>query len=245
MQLQKLFGRAQGSRCRPALSVGRRRDLAFGSFGPPSHRKGRREKGTKDSRGRKRAGSRIASAPHKGTQSEIVTAGCGWWFLLAPAARHGAEELRVEKRHQMMEGVLVCLYVELLHGKAADADSADATRFTRAPMRGFTAKQCGVRIDGAAATEASEVGSHRVAVGEELAVDWTDPPKRGRRRENAGSSGRLGKAKAHSVGKSSVESWWSERDSLGNGRARSHESRVSGWQFVGGAYLACVKGREA
>jgi len=44
MQLQKLFGRAQGSRCRPALSVGRRRDLAFGSFGPPSHRKGRREK---------------------------------------------------------------------------------------------------------------------------------------------------------------------------------------------------------
>lgn len=82
--------------------------------------------------------------------------------MLAPAARHGAEELRVEKRHQMMEGVSVCLYVELLHGKAADADSADVTRFTRAPMRGFTAKQCGVRIDGAVATETSEVGSHRV-----------------------------------------------------------------------------------
>jgi len=47
--------------------------------------------------------------------------------LLAPAARHGAEELRVEKRHQAMEGVSVCLYVEFLHGKAADADSADAT----------------------------------------------------------------------------------------------------------------------
>ena len=106
-----------------------------------------------------------------------------------------------------MEGASVCLYVELLHGKAADADSADATRFTRAPTRGFTAKQCGVRIDGAAATEASEVGSHRVTtrVKSPLA-DWTDPPKRGRRRENAGSSGRFGKAKAHRVGKSSVES---------------------------------------
>jgi hypothetical protein len=99
----------RGSRCRPALSVGRRRDLAFGSLAPPSHREGRRAKRQQDDRrGRKRAGSRIASAPHKGTQSEIVTAGCGWWFLLAPAARHGAEEPRVEKRHQMMEGVPVC-----------------------------------------------------------------------------------------------------------------------------------------
>lgn len=41
-------------------------------------------------------------------KSEIVTAGRGWWFLLAPAARHEAEELRVEKRHQAMEGVRVC-----------------------------------------------------------------------------------------------------------------------------------------
>jgi hypothetical protein len=38
MQLQKSFGRASGSRCRPALSVGRRRDLAFGSLTPPSNR---------------------------------------------------------------------------------------------------------------------------------------------------------------------------------------------------------------
>lgn len=37
----------RGSRCRPALSVGRRRDLAFGSLAPPSHRKGRREKGSR------------------------------------------------------------------------------------------------------------------------------------------------------------------------------------------------------
>jgi len=123
------------------------------------------KKEARDSRGRKRAGSRIASAPHKGTQREIVTAGYRWWFLLAPVARHGAEELRVEKRHLAMEGVLVCLYVEFLHGKAADADSADATRFTRAPTRGLTAKQCGVRIEGAGATETSEVGSHRVAAG--------------------------------------------------------------------------------
>jgi len=36
----------RGSRCRPALSVGRRRDLAFGSLTPPSHRKGRRAKGS-------------------------------------------------------------------------------------------------------------------------------------------------------------------------------------------------------
>lgn len=99
----------RGSRCRPALSVGRRRDLAFGPFAPPSHREGRRAKRQQRGiRGRKRAGSRIASAPHKGTQSEIVTAGCGWWFLLAPAARHGAEEPRVEKRYLTMEGVPVC-----------------------------------------------------------------------------------------------------------------------------------------
>lgn len=74
-----------------------------------------------------------------------------------------------------------------------DADSADETRFTRAPVRGVTAIQCGVRIEGAAATRTSEVGSHRVTVGEEPAADWTDPPKRGQRRENAGSSGRFGK----------------------------------------------------
>lgn len=37
----------RGSRCRPALSVGRRRDLAFGSLAPPSHRKGRRAKGSR------------------------------------------------------------------------------------------------------------------------------------------------------------------------------------------------------
>jgi hypothetical protein len=43
-----------------------------------------------------------------------------------------------------------------------DADSADETRFTRAPTRGVTANQCGVRIEGAAATRTSEVGSHRV-----------------------------------------------------------------------------------
>lgn len=75
-----------------------------------------------------------------------------------------------------------------------DADSADETRFTRAPTRGLTANQCGVRIEGAAATRTSEVGSHRVTEGEEPTADWTDPLKRGRRRENAGSSGRFGKA---------------------------------------------------
>jgi hypothetical protein len=62
-----------------------------------------------------------------------------------------------------------------------------------APMRGITANQCGARVEGAAATKTSEVGSHRVTAGEEPAADWTDPPKRGRRRENAGSSGRFGK----------------------------------------------------
>lgn len=46
--------------------------------------------------------------PKRAHIREIVTAGCGWWFLLAPAARHGAEELRVEKRHLTMEGVPVC-----------------------------------------------------------------------------------------------------------------------------------------
>jgi len=115
--------------------------------------------------------------------------------LLAPTARHDAEEHRVEKRHQTVEGVSVCLFAHSLHGEWADADSADATRFTRAPMRGITAIQCGVRIEGAAATKTSEVGSHRVTAGEEPAADWTDPPKRGQRRENAGSSGQFAKGK--------------------------------------------------
>ena len=44
--------------------------------------------------------------------------------MLAPTARHGAEERRVEKRHQMMEGVPVCLFAHSLHGEWVDADSA-------------------------------------------------------------------------------------------------------------------------
>jgi len=115
--------------------------------------------------------------------------------LLAPTARHDAEERRVEKRHQMMEGVSVCLFIHSLHGEWVDADSADATRFTRAPTRGETTTQCGVCTEGAAATKTSEVGSHRVTAGEEPAADWTDSPKRGQRRENAGSSGRFAKGK--------------------------------------------------
>lgn len=124
----------RGSRCRPALSVGRRRDLAFGSLAPPSHRKGRRVQGSEiGSRAKTRGVTDRKRAPQRGTQREIVTAGRGWWFLLAPTTRHGAEELRVEKRHQMMEGVSVCYSVGFLHGRPVDADSADATRFTRAP----------------------------------------------------------------------------------------------------------------
>lgn len=98
----------RGSRCRPALSVGRRRDLAFGPLAPPSHRKGRRAKGSRMISRAKTCGVTDRKRTRKGTQSEIVTAGRGWWFLLAPAARNGAEELRVEKRHQMMEDVPVC-----------------------------------------------------------------------------------------------------------------------------------------
>lgn len=98
----------RGSRCRPALSVGRRRDLAFGSLTPPSHRKGRRAKGSEVDSRAKTCGAVDRKRTRKGTQGEITAAGHGWWFLLAPTARHGAEELRVEKRHQAMEGVLVC-----------------------------------------------------------------------------------------------------------------------------------------
>lgn len=98
----------RGSRCRPALSVGRRRDLAFGSLTPPSHRKGRRAKGSEVDSRAKTCGAVDRKRTRKGTQGEITAAGHGWWFLLAPTARHGAEELRVEKRHQAMEDVLVC-----------------------------------------------------------------------------------------------------------------------------------------
>jgi hypothetical protein len=99
----------RGSRCRPALSVGRRRDLAFELLAPPSHREGRRAKGSRMiSEGENVRGYGSQARLKRAHKGEIVTAGCGWWFLLAPAARHGAEELRVEKRHQAMEDVLVC-----------------------------------------------------------------------------------------------------------------------------------------
>lgn len=42
--------------------------------------------------------------------------------MLAPAMRHEAEELRVEKRHQTMEGVPVCLFTVVLHGTEVEAD---------------------------------------------------------------------------------------------------------------------------
>lgn len=92
----------RGSRCRPALSVGRRRDLAFGSLTPPSHRiqKVGGKKGSEKGSRAKTYGVTDRKRAPKGQTSEIATAGCGWWFLLAPAARHDAEERRVEKRHQ-------------------------------------------------------------------------------------------------------------------------------------------------
>jgi hypothetical protein len=126
MQLQKSFGRASGSRCRPALSVGRRRDLAFGSLAPPSHRSKKvgGKKGSEKGSRAKACGVADRERASKGHSSEIATAGRRWWFLLAPATRHEAEELRGEKRHLTMEGVLVCLYAHLLHGRWAEADSA-------------------------------------------------------------------------------------------------------------------------
>lgn len=86
MQLQKLFGRASGSRCRPALSVGRRRDLAFGSLTPLSNRiqKVGGKKVVRRARGRKRAGLQIASAPRKGIQARLqrlIVGGGSCWHL--------------------------------------------------------------------------------------------------------------------------------------------------------------------
>lgn len=193
MQLQKSFDRASGSRCRPALSVGRRRDLAFGSLAPPSHREGRREKRKREGlEGESVRGCR-SRARSKRANSEIATAGRRWWFLLAPAARHEAEELRGEKRHQAMEGVSVCLFVGLLHGSSANADSATRPRFTRAPTRGEP--QTNVACGSKARRRQRRQRLVRIEspTGEEPTADWTDPPKRGRRRENAGSSGRFGR----------------------------------------------------
>jgi len=177
---------------------------------------------------------RGSQARSKEQEGEITTAGHGWWFLLAPTARHDAEERRVEKRHPMMEGVSVCLFAHSLHGEWVDASSADVTRFTRAPMRGVTAIQCGVRIEGAAATKTSEVGSHRVTTGEEPAADWTDPPKRGQRRENAGSSGRFGKGESH-TGSGNHRSKADDRNVIPSGTVEHGCTRV---EYVDGSSLA-------
>jgi hypothetical protein len=185
----------RGSRCRPALSVGRRRDLAFGSLTPPSHRKGRREKRKWEGLEGESVRGHGSQARSKEQTSEIVTAGCGWWFLLAPMTRHDAEERRVEKRHQTDGRRLGLLKPFLFTGRRWMQARPTRPDFHE-PRRGAkTATQCGGKIEGAAVTETSEVGSHRVTAGEELAADWTDPPKRGRRRENAGSSGRFGKGR--------------------------------------------------
>lgn len=73
----------RGSRCRPALSVGRRRDLAFGSLAPPSHREGRRAKGSRMvSEGENVRGygsqARLKRA-HKARSRRLVVGGGSCW----------------------------------------------------------------------------------------------------------------------------------------------------------------------
>jgi len=163
--------------------------------------------------------------------------------LLAPTTRHGAEELRVEKRHLTMEGVLVCLLRSSLHGDGRKQtwptrpDSHELRRGAQpqtnvacgSKARRRQGRQRLVRIESPQVKSPRQIGRTRRS---EAGVVKTQAP-------------RASSEKKHRVGKSSVDSRWSERDSLENGRARVHESRVSGWQFVGGAYLPCVKGREA
>lgn len=121
-----------------------------------------------------------------------------------------------------------------------DAGSAGATRFTRAPTRGLTANQCGVRVEGATATGTSEAGSHRITAGEQPAAGWTGPPKRGRRRETPpprASSGRETSPGWGIVGRTPAAGARLPRERASTGA----RSRVCGWQSVGGAHLACAK----
>jgi hypothetical protein len=77
----------RGSRCRPALSVGRRRDLAFGSLAPPSHRKGRRAKGSRMISRAKTCGVTDRKRTRKGTQKRDRD---GWSWVVVLAGTRGA-----------------------------------------------------------------------------------------------------------------------------------------------------------
>lgn len=190
--LQKSFGRAwfkMSSRSLGGPTTGPSVRVAHSSVAS----KGRREKGSEKGSRAKACGVTDRERAPKGHSSEIGTAGRGWWFLLAPMTRHDAEERRVEKRHQTDGRRLGLLKPFLFTGRRWMQARPTRPDFHEPRRRAKTATQCGGKIEGAAVTETSEVGSHRVTAGEEPAADWTDPPKRGRRRENAGSSGRFGK----------------------------------------------------
>jgi hypothetical protein len=167
------------------------------------------QKAVRENRGRKRAGLRIASAPHKGTQkSEIVTAGCGWWFLLAPAARPGAEELRVEKRHQAVEDVLVCSKPVFF-----TENRRMQTRLTR-PDSHQLRRGASPQNNAGCGSKARQRQRHQRLV--RIESPWVKSPWQiGRtRRSEAGvvktqapRADSERRKKPHRVGKSSVESW--------------------------------------
>lgn len=81
---------------------------------------------------------------------------------------------------------------------------------------------------------------------EHSTVGWTDPPKRAWRRETLGSSNVSAQSPRGSQPVRIIGSKHDGRDAISSESVEHGctSFRVCGWQFVGGAHLACVKGRE-
>jgi hypothetical protein len=83
-------------------------------------------------------------------------------------------------------------------------------------------------------------------VDEHSTAGWTDPPKRAWRRETLGSSNVSVQSPQGPQPVRIIGSKHDDRDAISSESVEHGctSFRVCGWQFVGGAHLACVKGRE-
>lgn len=154
----------------------------------------------------------------------LTTAGCGWWFLLAPTGR--ARDRRIARREKAP-------YRRKAFWFAKKTDCFTGGRCMQAwPSRPHSqttpeGKQAHKRQAerGATATGTPEVGSHRIGEVEKPLPGWTDPPKRARRRETLGSSSSPSKPPQKGIRRRGfrVEARTSRGHLFGNKRARVHE----------------------
>jgi hypothetical protein len=145
-----------------------------------------------------------------------------------PGHDEAAEMLHVEKRHFVMEDVLVCKNDWFSSRKPNDRKLGQAIRFAERANRD------------AKATGTSEVGSHRISKAKNSLPGWTGSPKWARRRETLGSSIALSKSSDASSGRSTMMEMRSHRD-LSYAGARDFEC-VNGSRW-GCASRVCEESR--